>query len=70
MAKDVKPTIRGKLIVSSPEDRGFLLHAMRNFRDAVEYVHFLMKKGIPEKDIVKLLTSRMLNNAHYAHSAL
>ena len=70
MEKNVKPTIRGKLVFKSPEDKALLFYLMRNFRDAVEYVHFLVKKGIPDKDIVKLITSRILNNAHYAYSAL
>jgi len=68
--EEVKPTVRGRLIVNSPEDRAWLLLLMRNFKDAVEYAHSLMREDIPDKEIVKLLTSRILNNAHYSYSAL
>ena len=61
MEKEVKPTIRGKLIASY-EDKGLLLYIMRNFKDAVEYVHSLMRRRVKENEIVKLLTSRILNN--------
>ncbi len=69
MAKEVKPTVKGKLILDSPEDRALLLYLMRNFKDAVEYAHALMRKGMGENEIVKLLTSRILNNKWYSHSA-
>ncbi|PUA32281.1 MAG: hypothetical protein B7O98_06355 [Zestosphaera tikiterensis] len=69
MEKEIKPTIKGRLIVSSPEDRGLLLYVMRNFKDAVEYAHSLMRKGVKENEIVKLLTSRILNNKWYSYSA-
>ncbi len=67
--EEIKPTIRGKLIVSSSEEKGFLLYVMRNFKDAVEYAHSLMRKGVKENKIVKLLTSRILNNKWYSYSA-
>ncbi len=70
MEKEVKPTVKGKLVIDSPEDRAWLLLLMRNFKDAIEYAHSLMRKGIKESDIVKLLTSRILNNSHYSYSAL
>ena len=70
MEKEVKPTVKGRLMMDSPANRGLLLHIMRNFKDAIEYAHSLMRKGIKESDIVKLLTSRILNNAHYSYSAL
>ena len=69
MGKEVKPTVKGKLIIDSPEDRAWLLFLMRNFKDAVEYAHSLMKNGIKENEIVKLLTSRILNNKWYSYSA-
>ncbi|MBC7113095.1 MAG: hypothetical protein H5T34_03625 [Candidatus Methanomethyliales bacterium] len=68
--EEVRPTIKGKLILGSPSDRGWLLLLMRNFKDAIEYAHSLMKEGLSHAKIVKLLTSRILNNAHYSHSAL
>ena len=61
-------TVKGKLRFDL-EDKAFLLYAM-NFKDAVEYAHSLMRKGIEESKIVKLLTSRILNNKWYALSAL
>jgi len=67
--KEVKPTIKGKLILATPEDEGFLLYTMRNFKDAVEYAHSLMRKGVGENEIVKLLTSRILHNKWYSYSA-
>ena len=70
MEKEVKPTIKGRLTVNSPTNRGLLLYVMRNFKDAIEYAHSLMRNGYPDAQIVKLLTSRILNNAHYSHSAL
>ena len=70
MGEEVKPTVKGRLIVSSPEDRAWFLLLMRNFKDAVEYAHSLMRKGIPDGEIVKLITSRILCNAHYSYSAL
>ena len=66
----MRPTIKGRLVVDSPVDRAWLLLLMRNFRDAVEYAHSLMRKGCPDVWIVKLLASRILNNAHYSYSAL
>lgn len=36
MEKEVRPTIKGKLLFDSPEDKAFLLYVMRNFKDAVE----------------------------------
>ena len=70
MEKEVKPTVKGRLIVNSPTDRGLLLYVMRNFKDAIEYAHSLMRNGYSDAQIVRLLTSRILNNAHYSHSAL
>jgi len=69
MEKEIKPTIRGKLILSSPEDRGFLLYVMRNFKDAIECAHSLMRRGVKESEIIKMLTSRILNNKWYSYSA-
>jgi len=68
--EEVKPTIKGRLILSSSEDKAWLFLLMRNFRDAVEYAHSLLRDGVKDTEIVKLLTSRILNNAHYSHSAL
>mgnify|MGYP000371378411 FL=1 len=68
--EEVRPTIKGKLLFNSLEDKALLFYVMRNFKDAVEYAHSLMRKGIKESEIVKLLTSRILNNAHYPYSAL
>ena len=70
MEEKVRPTVRGRLTLNSPIDKAWLLLLMRNFKDAVEYAHSLMRKSTPEGEIVKLLTSRILNNAHYSHSAL
>ena len=70
MEKEMKPTIKGKLLFDSLEDRALLLYAMRNFKDAVEYAHSLMRKGVRDGEIVKLLTSRILNNKWYSVSAL
>ena len=66
----MRPTIKGRLIVDSPADRGLLLYVMRNFRDAIEYAHSLMRRGCSDSQIVRLLTSRILNNSHYSYSAL
>ena len=44
MGKKMKPTVKGRLIVSSPEDRAWLLLLMRNFKDAVEYAHSFNEK--------------------------
>ncbi len=66
----VKPTIKGRLIVNSSAERAWLFLLMRNFKDAVEYAHSLMRRGLSDGEIVKLLTSRILNNAHYSYSAL
>ncbi|ADI31453.1 transposase, IS605 OrfB family [Staphylothermus hellenicus DSM 12710] len=63
-------TIRGRLILNSIVDKAWLLLLMRNFRDAVEYAHNLLRKNVSENDIVKLLASRILSNAHYSYSAL
>jgi len=63
-------TVKGKLLFDSLEDKAFLLYAMRNFKDAIECAHSLMRKGIKESKIVKLLTSRILNNKWYSVSAL
>jgi len=68
--EEVRPTIKGKLLFNSLEDKALLFYVMRNFKDAIEYAHSLMRKGIKESEIVKLLTSRILNNAHYSYSAL
>jgi len=68
--EEVKPTIKGRLIVDSPVDRAWLLLLMRNFKDSVEYAHTLMRKKVSYNEIIKLLTSRILNNAHYSYSAL
>jgi len=48
--KEVRATIKGKLRFDL-EDKAFLLYAM-NFKDAVEYAHSLMRKGIEESKIV------------------
>jgi len=50
--KEVRATVKGKLRFDSLEDKAFLLYAMRNFKDAVEYAHSLMRKGIEESKIV------------------
>jgi IS605 OrfB family transposase len=69
VGKEVRPTIKGKLVLSSAEDKAFLLYVMRNFKDAVDYAHSLLKKGLKENKIIKLLTSRILNNKWYSRSA-
>jgi len=65
----VKPTIKGKLVLDSAEDKAFLLYAMRNFKDAVEYAHSLMRKGLKRNKIERILTSRILKNKWYSVSA-
>lgn len=67
---EVRATIKGRLEAEDLASKALLLYAMRNFRDAVEFAHNLLKKGLKESDVVKLVTSRILNNSHYAHSAL
>jgi len=68
--EEVKPTIKGRLILNSSEDKAWLFLLMRNFRDAIEYAHSLLRDGMKDAEIVKLLTSRILNNAHYSYSAV
>lgn len=70
MEKEIRPTIKGRLVINNLRDKARLLLLIRNFKDAVEYAHSLMKKGMAERETVKLLTSRILNNAHYSYSAL
>jgi len=66
----IQATIKGKLKIDDAIAKAKLLYLMRNFRDAVEFAHNLMRKGLDEGRIIKLITSRILNNAHYSYSAL
>lgn len=66
----MRATIKGRLIFNSIEDKALLLYTMRSFKDAVEYAHSLMRKGIGGNEVVKLLTSRILHNKWYSMSAL
>jgi len=68
--KNVRATIKGRLIFNSIEDKALLLYTTRNFKDAVEYAHSLMRKGIEGNEVVRLLTSRILHNKWYSVSAL
>jgi len=65
----VRPTIKGKLVFDNLSDRAKILFLMRNFRDAIEFAHNLLRKNLDRNKIVKLVTSRILNNAHYSFSA-
>lgn len=62
--------IKGHLVIEDSVTKAKLYHLMRNFRDAVEFAHNLLKRNVEESKIVKLVTSRILNNAHYSYSAL
>ncbi len=67
---EIQATIKGRLEINDVVSKAKLLYLMRNFRDAVEFAHNLMRKGLYESWIVKIVASRVLNNAHYAYSAL
>lgn len=67
---EIQATIKGKLKIDDIVLKAKLLHLMRNFRDSVEFAHNLMRKGLDENRIVKIITSRVLNNSHYAYSAI
>jgi len=43
---------------------------MRKFKDAVESAHNLIRKDVDDNTIIKIVTSRILNNAHYSYSLL
>ena len=66
----MQATIKGKLKIDDIVSRAKLLYLMRNFRDAVEFAHNLMRKDLDENRIIKIITSRILNNSHYAYSAI
>ncbi len=67
---EIQATIKGKLKIDDIVLKAKLLHLMRNFRDSVEFAHNLMRKSLDENRIVKIITSRVLNNSHYAYSAI
>jgi len=67
--EEVRATINGKLVFNSDFDKALLLYTMRLFKDAVEMAHNLIKKKLKKNEIVKLLTSRKLNNKWYSVSA-
>ena len=67
---EIQATIKGKLKIDDIVSKAKLLYLMRNFRDSVEFSHNLMRKGLDENRIVKIVISRVLNNSHYAYSAL
>ena len=64
-----RATIIGKIEFENDVDRALLLYTMRLFRDAVEFAHNLLRKKLSRNEIVKLLTSRILNNKWYSMSA-
>jgi len=68
--EEIRPTIKGKLVFDNLSDKAKILFLMRNFRDAIEFAHNLLRKNLDGNRIVRLLTSRILNNAHYSFSAL
>jgi len=67
--EEARATIVGKIEFENDTDKALLLYTMRLFRDAVEFAHNLLRKRLPKKEIVKLLTSRVLNNKWYSISA-
>ena len=67
--EEIRATVLGKLDFENGENRALLLYTMRLFRDAVEFAHNLLKKGLSKNQIVKLVTSRVLNNKWYSMSA-
>jgi len=67
--EEVRATIKGKLAFDSDFDRALLFYTMRLFKDAVEMAHNLIRKQLKKNEIVKLLTSRILNNKWYSVSA-
>jgi len=62
-------TIKGKLVIQDVVTKARILYIMRLFRDAVEKCFVLLKKNLPESEIVKKVT-RLMNNAYYSYSAL
>ena len=62
-------TVKGKLVIQDVVTKARILYTMRLFRDAVEKCFVLLKKNLPENEIVKKVT-RLMNNAHYSYSAL
>lgn len=67
--KEIKPTIKGRLIIDDDIARAKLLHLMRMFRDAVEMAHYYLRQGIDPCEARRRLT-RFLSNAWYAYSAI
>jgi len=41
----VKSTIKGKIILENLSDKAKVLLLMRNFRDAIEFAHNLLRKN-------------------------
>ena len=66
---EARATIKGKIEFLSDVDKALLLYTMRLFKDAVEFAHNLLRNGLKKNDIVKLITSRILNNKWYSVSA-
>lgn len=67
--KEIKPTIKGRLIIDDDIARAKLLHLMRMFRDAVEMAHYYLRHGIDFCEAKRRLT-RFLSNSWYANSAI
>ncbi len=65
----IKPTIIGRLTISRPEDRAWLLLLMRKFREAIEMAHHLLRKGLKESEVKRRIT-KYLSNAWYSTSAI
>jgi len=68
-SKEIKPTIKGRLIIDDDIARAKLLHLMRMFRDAVEMAHYYLRQGIDPCEARRRLT-RFLSNSWYANSAI
>jgi len=67
--KEIKPTIKGRLIIDDDIARAKLFHLMRMFRDAVEMAHYYLREGIDLCEARRRLT-RFLSNSWYAYSAI
>ena len=67
--EEIRATIKGEIEFENAMDKALLLYTMRLFRDAVEFAHNLLKKGLTKNQIVKLITSRIINNKWYSMSA-
>jgi len=65
----IKPTIIGRLTISRPEDRAWLLLLMRKFKEAIEMAHHLLRKGLKESEVKRRIT-KYLSNAWYSTSAI